>query len=65
LLLLFATGLNSTSGTSGKFTAGVIDAGGKFATVVVDIGAAPWLADISANFYKNMPPVSVILVGAP
>jgi hypothetical protein len=65
LLLLFATGLNSTSSTSGKFTAGVIDASGKFATVVVDTSGASWLADISANFYKNMPSVSLILVGAP
>jgi hypothetical protein len=62
LLLLFATGINNTSGTSGKFTAFVIDAGGKFATVVDDTGAAPWLANISANFHKNLPPVLLILV---
>ncbi len=28
--------------------------GGKFATGVVDTGGAPWLANISANFRKNL-----------
>ncbi len=31
----------------------VIDTGGKFATGVVDTGGAPWLSNISANFWKN------------
>ncbi len=35
-----------------KFAAGVIDTGGKFATGVVDTGGAPWLANISASFWK-------------
>jgi hypothetical protein len=48
------------TGTSGKFTAGVVDTGGTFATGVVDTGGkfptgavdtggAPCLANISAN----------------
>jgi hypothetical protein len=32
----FVTGIKDTSGTSGKFTAGVIVSCGKFATAVVD-----------------------------
>ncbi len=40
--------------TGGKFAAGVVDTGGKFATGVVDTGGAPWLANISANFQKNL-----------
>ncbi len=32
---IFATGIKDTSGSSGKFTAGVIDTSGKFATGVV------------------------------
>ncbi len=35
-------------------TGGVVDTGGKFATGVVDIGGAPCLANISANFRKNL-----------
>jgi hypothetical protein len=34
----FATGINDNSGTSGKFTAGVIDTSSKFVTGVVDTG---------------------------
>jgi hypothetical protein len=37
-----------------KFAAGVVDTGGKFAAGVVDTGGAPWLANISANFRKNL-----------
>ncbi len=37
-----------------KFATGVADTGGKFATGVVDTGGAPWLANISANFRKNL-----------
>ncbi len=36
-----------------KFAAGVVDTGDKFATGVVDTGGAPWLANYSANFWKN------------
>jgi hypothetical protein len=36
----FATGINDTSGTCGKFTASVVDNGGKF-------------VNISVNFQKN------------
>ncbi len=39
----FAIGINDTSGIGGKFTAGV-----------VDTGSVPWLANISANFRKNL-----------
>jgi hypothetical protein len=42
LLLLFAICINDTGVTSGKFTAGEIDADGKFATVFIDISGAPW-----------------------
>jgi hypothetical protein len=44
---LFATGINDTSGISGKFATGVVDTGdefatgGKFAAGVVDTGGAP------------------------
>ncbi len=38
----FATGINDTSGT-----------GGKFAASVVDTNCAHWLVNISANFRKN------------
>ncbi len=37
-----------------KFAAGVVDTAGKFATSVVDTGGAPWLANISTNFQKNL-----------
>ncbi len=37
-----------------QFATGVIDTGGKFASGVVDTGGAPWLANISANFRKNL-----------
>jgi hypothetical protein len=44
-----------------KFAAGVVDTGGKFAARVVDTGGnfvdtggKPWLANISANFRKNL-----------
>jgi hypothetical protein len=36
-----------------KFAAGVVDTGGNFAAGVVDTGA-PLLANISANFRKNL-----------
>ncbi len=36
-----------------KFTAGVVEAGGKFATVVADTSFSPWLVSISTNFEKN------------
>ncbi len=37
----------------GKFAACIIDTGGKFATGVIDTGGAPWLANISMNFWKT------------
>jgi hypothetical protein len=40
--------------TGGIFSAGVGDANGKFTTSVVDTGGAPSLANISANFRKNL-----------
>ncbi len=47
----FATGV---ADTGGKFATGVVDTGGNFAAGVVDTGGAPWLANISANFRKNL-----------
>ncbi len=47
----FAAGV---ANTGGNFAASVVDAGGKFATGVVDTGGAPLLANISANFRKNL-----------
>jgi hypothetical protein len=37
-----------------KFAASVVDTGGKFATGVIDNGGGPSLANISANFHKNL-----------
>ncbi len=37
-----------------KFSASVVDTSGKFASGVVDTGGAPCLANISANFRKNL-----------
>ncbi len=37
-----------------KFAAGVVDTSGKFATGAIDTGGAPRLANISANFSKNL-----------
>jgi hypothetical protein len=54
LLSLFATGINNASENGGKFATGVADTGGKFATGVVDTSGAPGLANISANFRKNL-----------
>jgi hypothetical protein len=48
LFPLFATGINNTSET-----------GGKFATGVVDTGGTPLLANISANFRK----IRTVLMG--
>ncbi len=53
LVTKFAAGV---ADTGGKFAAGVVDTGGNFAAGVVDtvdIGGAPLLANISANFRKN------------
>jgi hypothetical protein len=51
LVAKFAAGV---ADIGGKFAAGVVDTGGKFATGVVDTGGAPLLANISANFRKNL-----------
>jgi hypothetical protein len=52
--------------TSGKFADGIVDTGGKFASTTlaklvekfassgIDTGGAPWLANISGNFRKNL-----------
>jgi hypothetical protein len=37
-----------------KFAASIVDTGGQFGTGVVDTGGAPWLANISVNFRKNL-----------
>ncbi len=36
--------------TGGKYTTGGDDISGKYATIVIDIGGAPLLANISSNF---------------
>jgi hypothetical protein len=62
LVTKFAAGVVDTGGkfaggvvhTGGNFAGGVVDTGGKFATGVIDTGGAPWLANISANFQKNL-----------
>jgi hypothetical protein len=62
LVAKFAAGVVDTGGkfaacvvdTGGNFAAGVVDTVGKFATGVVDTGGAPLLANISANFRKNL-----------
>jgi hypothetical protein len=51
LVAKFAAGVVDTGG---NFAAGVVDTGGKFATGVIDTGGAPLLANISANFRKNL-----------
>ncbi len=40
--------------TRGKFAKGVVDNGSNFATFVIDTVGAPWLVNISANFYKKI-----------
>jgi hypothetical protein len=58
----FATSVVDTGGkfaasvvdTGGNFAAGEVDTGAKFATAVIDTGGAPWLANISANFQKDL-----------
>jgi hypothetical protein len=49
----FATGINNTNSTDGKYATGVVDTGGKFAASVIDKVGPPWLANISAYFRKN------------
>jgi hypothetical protein len=41
-----------TTGTGGKFTAGVVDTGS--ASGVIDTGGAPFVGNIFANFRKNL-----------
>ncbi len=40
--------------TGSNFVTGIVDTDGKFATGGVDNSGAPWLANISANFWKNL-----------
>jgi hypothetical protein len=47
----FAVGV---ADTGGKFATGVADTDGNFASSVIDTGGAPLLANISANFRKNL-----------
>ncbi len=63
---IIATGINNTSETGGKIFCRFrwyrwqiccwcgCYTGGNFAAGVVDTGGAPWLANISANFWKNL-----------
>jgi hypothetical protein len=57
LFLLFATGVNDTSGTGGKFTASLVDTVGKFATCGLDTSDkfAAGVVDTGAN----LPPMSL------
>ncbi len=41
-----------------------IEAGGKFAAGVIDTGRAPWLVNISANFWKKFEMVLMEYSGA-
>jgi hypothetical protein len=52
----FATGIQrkDTNITHDKFTTDVVDAGGKLPPVLLILGGAPWLVNISANFRKNL-----------
>ncbi len=58
----FATGVIDNGGkfaagvvdNGDKFAAGVVDSGGKFATGAVDTSGTSLLANISANFWKNL-----------
>ncbi len=71
LVAKFAASVVATSGkfvacvvdTGDNFAAGVADTGGKFATDVTDIGGASLLANISANFRKNLNGPNGILWG--
>jgi hypothetical protein len=54
LLKLVAKFAPGVVDNSGKFAAGVIDTGGNFTAGVVDTSGAPCLANISANFLKNL-----------
>jgi hypothetical protein len=49
----FATDMNDTSGTSEKFTAGVVDTGG-----------APCLVNISSKFFKKFEMILMLFSGA-
>ncbi len=40
--------------TSGKFATGVVGTSGKIASGVINTDGAPGLANISANFQKNL-----------
>jgi hypothetical protein len=60
----FATGINNTHGTGGKFYTGVVDAGGKFATGVFDTDDVPSLANISANFMEKFEMILMLFSGA-
>ncbi len=48
----FATGINNTSKTGGKFSAGVVDTSGKFAAGVIDTSGdfAAIVVDIGVKF---------------
>ncbi len=43
----FATNVNGTSDTNGKFAASNVN------TFVIDTGGAPWHMNVTANFWKN------------
>ncbi len=47
------TGTTGVVDTGGKYATDVAGASGKFATSVLEIGGAPSLSNISANFRKN------------
>jgi hypothetical protein len=63
LFSFFATGLTHTSPTSGKFTAGVIDSGGKFAMVSLIPVVHHDLRISSRIFEKNRNDPNVIFRG--
>jgi hypothetical protein len=54
LFPLFASGINNPAVLVAKFATSVVDTGGKFAINIVGTGSAPSLANISANFRKDL-----------
>jgi hypothetical protein len=66
LFPLFATGVNNTSQTGGKFAAGVVDTGGNFSAGVVDTGGkfATGVVEYLREFSKKFESVLMGYSGA-
>jgi hypothetical protein len=60
----FATGNNSTSGTSGKFTASVIDTGGKLPpATLIYTGGAPYFLGLGRRSFMKKESLDTVPVG--